>query len=36
VAGQVREETFKRIEADSSFEPRKYLRLLSREPHSEE
>ena len=36
VAGQVREETFKRIEADSSFEPRKYLRLLSREPHGEE
>jgi hypothetical protein len=36
VAGQVREETFKRIEADSSFEPRKYLRLLSREPHTEE
>ena len=36
VAGQVREETFKRIEADSSFEPRKYLRLISREPHTEE
>jgi hypothetical protein len=36
VAGQVREETFKRIEADSSFEPRKYLRMISREPHSEE
>lgn len=36
VAGQVREETFKRIEADSSFEPRKFLRLLSREPHTEE
>ncbi len=35
VAGQVREETFKRIEADTSFEPRKYLRLLSREPHTE-
>src|SRR5665213_688595 len=35
VAGQVREETFKRIEADSSFEPRKYLRLLSRGPHSD-
>jgi len=34
VAGQVREETFKRIEADSSFEPRKYLRLISREPHA--
>ena len=36
VAGQVREETFKRIEADSSFEPRKYLRLISREPHHED
>jgi hypothetical protein len=36
VAGQVREETFKRIEADSAFEPRKYLRLISREPHTEE
>ena len=36
VSGQVREETFKRIEADSAFEPRKYLRLLSREPHSDE
>jgi hypothetical protein len=36
VAGQVREETFKRIEADSSFEPRKFLRLISREPHGEE
>jgi hypothetical protein len=36
VAGQVREETFKRIEAETSFEPRKYLRLISREPHSEE
>lgn len=36
VAGQVREETFKRIEAESSFEPRKYLRLISRDPHTEE
>jgi hypothetical protein len=36
VAGQVREETFKRIEAESSFEPRKYLRLISREPHTED
>ncbi len=36
VAGQVREETFKRIEADSSFEPRKYLRMISREPHTED
>jgi hypothetical protein len=34
VASQVREEAFKRIEADSSFEPRKYLRLISREPHA--
>jgi hypothetical protein len=34
VAGVVREETFKRIEADSSFEPRKYLRLISRDPHT--
>ena len=36
VAGQVRDETFKRIEADSAFEPRKYLRLVSREPHTED
>jgi hypothetical protein len=36
VAGQVREETFKRIEADSSFEPRKYLRLISRDPHADD
>jgi hypothetical protein len=36
VAGQVREETFKRIDADSSFEPRKYLRLISREPHTDD
>lgn len=36
VAGQVRDETFKRIEADSSFEPRKYLRLISRDPHTDE
>ena len=34
IAGEVREETFKRIEADSSFEPRKYLRLISRDPHT--
>jgi len=32
VAKDVREEAFKRIEADSSFEPRRYLRLISREP----
>ncbi len=31
LAGQVREEAFRRVEADSSFEPRRYLRLLSRE-----
>ena len=36
VAGQVRDETFKRIEADTAFEPRKYLRLISRDPHSED
>lgn len=36
VAGQVREETFKRIEADTSFDARKYLRLISREPHTDE
>jgi hypothetical protein len=36
VAGQVREETFKRIEADTSFDARKYLRLISRDPHSDE
>jgi hypothetical protein len=36
VAAQVREETFKRIEADSSFEPRKYLRLISRDPHTDD
>ena len=36
VAGQVRDETFKRIEADAAFEPRKYLRLVSREPHADE
>jgi len=34
VAREVREEAFKRIEADSAFEPRRYLRLLSREPRS--
>jgi hypothetical protein len=32
VAKEVREETFKRIDADSSFEPRRYLRLISRDP----
>ncbi len=32
LAGQVREEAFKRAEADTTFGPRKYLRLISREP----
>ena len=32
VAAQVRDEAFKRIDADASFEPRKFLRLISREP----
>jgi hypothetical protein len=36
VAAQVREEAFKRIDADSSFEPRKYLRLISRDPRPAE
>ena len=31
LAGQIREEAFRRIDADSSFEPRRYLRLVSRE-----
>ncbi len=31
LAGQVREEAFRRVEADPAFEPRRYLRLLSRE-----
>lgn len=34
VAGQVREEAFRRIDADASFEPRKYLRLIAREPRT--
>jgi hypothetical protein len=34
VAAQVRDEAFKRIDADSSFEPRKYLRLISRDPRT--
>jgi hypothetical protein len=33
VAGQVRDEAFKRIDADPGFEPRKFLRLISRDPH---
>jgi hypothetical protein len=32
LAGQIREEAFKRIESDAAFTPRKYLRLISREP----
>ena len=32
VAAQVRDEAFKRIDADASFESRKYLRLISRDP----
>lgn len=31
LAGQIREEAFRRVEADPAFEPRRYLRLLSRE-----
>lgn len=31
IATQIREEAFRRIDADSTFEPRRYLRLLSRE-----
>ncbi len=31
LAGQIREEAFRRVEADAAFEPRRYLRLLSRE-----
>lgn len=32
LTGQIREEAFKRIESDATFSPRKYLRLISREP----
>ncbi|GAC1429179.1 MAG: hypothetical protein NVSMB5_23720 [Candidatus Velthaea sp.] len=32
IAAQVRERAFLRVEADASFEPRKYLRLIAREP----
>ena len=31
LAGQIREEAFRRIDGDASFEPRRYLRLISRE-----
>lgn len=32
LAAEVREEAFKRLEADTAFGPRKYLRLISRGP----
>ena len=31
LAGQIREEAFRRVDADTSFAPRRYLRLISRE-----
>jgi hypothetical protein len=31
LATQIREEAFRRIDADNSFEPRRYLRLIARE-----
>ncbi len=31
LAGQIREEAFRRIDADGTFEPRRYLRLIARE-----
>ncbi len=31
LAAQIREEAFRQVEADAAFEPRRYLRLLSRE-----
>ncbi|HEY4440731.1 MAG TPA: hypothetical protein VGN14_09755, partial [Candidatus Elarobacter sp.] len=31
IAGQIREEAFRRIDGDSTFEPRRYLRLVSRD-----
>lgn len=31
LSGQIREEAFRRVSSDSNFEPRKYLRLISRE-----
>jgi hypothetical protein len=34
LAGQIREEAFRRVEADAGFEPRRYLRLISRDPSS--
>lgn len=32
LAGQVREEAFRRVESDSAFNERRYLRLISRDP----
>jgi hypothetical protein len=32
LSGQIREEAFKRVESDSAFALRKFLRLISREP----
>lgn len=32
LVSRVREEAFKRVESDTAFGPRKYLRLISREP----
>jgi len=34
LSSEIREEAFRRIEADSAFEPRRYLRLISRERYS--
>jgi hypothetical protein len=31
LAGEIREEAFRRIDSDGSFEPRRYLRLIARE-----
>jgi hypothetical protein len=31
LAGEIREEAFRRIDGDASFEPRRYLRLIARE-----
>ena len=31
LAGEIREEAFRRIDSDNSFEPRRYLRLIARE-----
>ena len=34
LAGAIREEAFRRVESDAAFGPRKYLRLISREPRA--